>query len=151
MEKKYSDHPLLTWYIKINSRQTVDLNVKENYYKETHRKLALWSWGRQTILFFFFFCPCLTTCWILVPQPGIKPMPPTVEMQGLNHWTTRGKSREFLNSKSIKQKGEKMDKVDFRKIKNLFLKRYQWGEFPGGRVVRSPCFHCQGFDLWSGN
>ena len=28
----------------------------------------------------------------LVPQPGIKPMPPAVETQSLNHWT----SRKFL-------------------------------------------------------
>ena len=28
-------------------------------------------------------------CGILVPQPGIKPMPPAVEVWSLNHWTTR--------------------------------------------------------------
>ena len=28
-------------------------------------------------------------CGILVPQPGIKPMPPAVEVLSLNHWTTR--------------------------------------------------------------
>ena len=27
-------------------------------------------------------------CGILVPQPWIKPMPPTLEAQSLNHWTT---------------------------------------------------------------
>ena len=26
---------------------------------------------------------------VLVPQPGIKPMPPAVEVQSLNHWTSR--------------------------------------------------------------
>ena len=26
---------------------------------------------------------------ILVPQPGIEPMPPVVEAWGLNHWTAR--------------------------------------------------------------
>ena len=26
---------------------------------------------------------------ILVPQPGIEPVPPAVEVQSLNHWTTR--------------------------------------------------------------
>lgn len=25
---------------------------------------------------------------ILVPQPGIKPVPPTVKVWSLNHWTT---------------------------------------------------------------
>ena len=28
-------------------------------------------------------------CGILVPQPGIKPMPPAVEAQTLNYWTAR--------------------------------------------------------------
>ena len=39
-------------------------------------------------LFFFFFWPCVA-CGILVPRPGIKPIPPAVEVQSLNHWTTR--------------------------------------------------------------
>ena len=26
---------------------------------------------------------------ILVPQPGIKPMPPVLEVQSLNQWTSR--------------------------------------------------------------
>ena len=26
---------------------------------------------------------------ILVPQPGIEPVPPALEAQNLNHWTTR--------------------------------------------------------------
>ena len=25
----------------------------------------------------------------LVPWPGIKPVPPALETQGLNHWTTK--------------------------------------------------------------
>ena len=41
------------------------------------------------LLFFFFFWPCRTACGILVPQPGIKPMPPAVEAWSLNHWTAR--------------------------------------------------------------
>ena len=28
-------------------------------------------------------------CGILVPQPGMEPVPPTVEAQGVNHWTIR--------------------------------------------------------------
>ena len=28
-------------------------------------------------------------CKMLVPQPGMEPMPPAVEMWSLNHWTTR--------------------------------------------------------------
>ena len=26
---------------------------------------------------------------VLVPQPGIEPLPPAVEVQSPNHWTTR--------------------------------------------------------------
>ena len=39
-----------------------------------------------------FFWPCPTACGILVPQPGIEPMPPAVEAQCPNHWTVK----EFL-------------------------------------------------------
>ena len=28
-------------------------------------------------------------CRILVPRRGIKPVPPAVEAQSLNHWTSR--------------------------------------------------------------
>ena len=28
-------------------------------------------------------------CGILVPQPGIEPVPPAMEAWRLNHWTTR--------------------------------------------------------------
>ena len=30
-----------------------------------------------------------TTCWILVPQPGIEAMSPAVEAKSPNHWTAR--------------------------------------------------------------
>ena len=39
------------------------------------------------IYIFFFFLAA--ACEILVPQPGTKPMGPTVEVQNLNCWTTR--------------------------------------------------------------
>ena len=41
------------------------------------------------LLFFLFLAMPYTACEILVPQPGIKPMPPAVEAWSLNHWTTR--------------------------------------------------------------
>ena len=46
------------------------------------------------IFFFFFFFfgggwPHLAACGILVLQPGIKPMPPAVGAQSLNHWPAR--------------------------------------------------------------
>ena len=39
--------------------------------------------------FFLIFWPYRAACGILVPQPGIEPMPPPVEAQSLNHWTAR--------------------------------------------------------------
>ena len=39
---------------------------------------------------------------ILVAWPGIKPMPPAVESQSLNHWTARGVSRNSLNQRDKK-------------------------------------------------
>ena len=34
--------------------------------------------------------PTPSTAWgILVPQPGIEPVPPAVEAQSLNHWIAR--------------------------------------------------------------
>ena len=46
--------------------------------------------GRHLYLHFnFFFWPHCVARRILVPQPGIKPLPPAVEGQSLNHWTIR--------------------------------------------------------------
>ena len=41
------------------------------------------------IFLFFFFLPCCAACKILVPWSGIKPVPPAVEAQSLNHRTAR--------------------------------------------------------------
>ena len=41
------------------------------------------------LLFFFSFWLCHVACEILVPQPGIEPEPPALEVQNLNHWTAR--------------------------------------------------------------
>ena len=38
---------------------------------------------------FFLFCMSHVICGILVPQPGMKLMPTTVEVRSLNHWTAR--------------------------------------------------------------
>ena len=37
----------------------------------------------------FFFWQSREACGILVPRPGIQPVPPAVEAWSLNHWTTR--------------------------------------------------------------
>ena len=56
------------------------------------------AWQIQVLLFelsgiFFFFFgggwPHLAACGILVLQPGIKPTPPAVGAQSLNHWPAR--------------------------------------------------------------
>ena len=39
-------------------------------------------------LFFFFWLYC-TACGILVPRPGMEPVPPAVEARSPNHWTAR--------------------------------------------------------------
>ena len=53
------------------------------------------SWLRKGFLFIFnffiFWLHCMA-CGILVPWPGINPVPPAVESWSPNHWTTR----EFL-------------------------------------------------------
>ena len=33
--------------------------------------------------------PLCSTCGISLPRPGIEPLPPAVEAQSLNHWTTK--------------------------------------------------------------
>ena len=44
--------------------------------------------GRTDDLFLFKFILLLhTACGILVPRPGIEPLPHAVETESLNHWT----------------------------------------------------------------
>ena len=52
----------------------------------------------KDIIFFFFliFWTCPVACRILVPQPGMGPTSPAVEVWSLNHWTTREVPRSFL-------------------------------------------------------
>ena len=41
-------------------------------------------------LFLFLLRPCHVARAILVPQPGIKLVPPVVETRCPNHWSARG-------------------------------------------------------------
>ena len=41
------------------------------------------------IFIFFIFWPHCESSKLLVPQPGIKPVPPAAGAQSLNHWTAR--------------------------------------------------------------
>ena len=53
------------------------------------------KWAKVTDSFFFFlFWSCGVACRILVPPPGIKPMPPAVEAWSSNHWTAREFSKD---------------------------------------------------------
>ena len=73
-----------------------------------HLPSVVWGWWHksffsflktlnciQHILFIFknflFLCfwPHFTACGILAPWPEIKPIPPALEAQSLNHWTAR--------------------------------------------------------------
>ena len=38
------------------------------------------------LLLFLLLWPCCAACGILVPQPGIEPTPPAMEVLDLNHW-----------------------------------------------------------------
>ena len=40
----------------------------------------------STILFFW---PHRVACGILIPLPGVKPVPPALGARSLNHWTAR--------------------------------------------------------------
>ena len=48
------------------------------------------------ILCLFFFWPCHAACGILLPQPGVEPVPPAVEAQSLNHWTAREVQKLYI-------------------------------------------------------
>ena len=50
---------------------------------------------KKTYLFIYLFSHHMA-CGILFPQPGIKPVPPAVEGQSLNHWTTRDFPLKFF-------------------------------------------------------
>ena len=38
---------------------------------------------------FIYFWPCCVACRILVPQPGLEPIPHAMGVQSLNHWIAR--------------------------------------------------------------
>ena len=52
-----------------------------------HTRMSVTRMNFGKVLFFFF--ATYVACGNLVPQPGIKPMPPAVGAQSLNHWTFR--------------------------------------------------------------
>jgi len=72
-----------------------------------------------------------TACGVLVPCPGIEPMPSAVEAQILNHWITRVVPwcHTFKSQRS----------VDF-----FFNLIRCWRVFPGGPMAKTPCSQCGG-------
>ena len=44
---------------------------------------------KMSFSFFFFFWYCCGACGILVPRPGMKPMPSAMAVWSLNPWATR--------------------------------------------------------------
>ena len=45
--------------------------------------------GASSTSMFFYLLAVHTECGILVPRPGIKPVPHALAARSLNHWTTR--------------------------------------------------------------
>ena len=81
-------------------------------------KLAYCLPHRVPFFPFFFFCwQCPAACGILVPSPGIKPVPSTMEVQTLNHWTTGDIHKIPSFQQKIMRQLKKTRKVSkFRKI-----------------------------------
>ena len=61
--------------------------------KTLHKMLLLLTYKRYILLFLnysvvFYFWLYHVACGIIVPQPGMEPVPPTLEAWSLNHWST---------------------------------------------------------------
>ena len=54
---------------------------------KSSKRSGLLQW--HDTVFFVLFCFGHAACKILVPPPGIEPVPPAVEVRSPNHWTTR--------------------------------------------------------------
>ena len=67
-------------------RYMIDILVHSMGYLFAFLKVSFYLF---LFIYFYLFRPCHVACRILVPLPGIEPMPPAVEARILNHWTTR--------------------------------------------------------------
>ena len=52
-------------------------------------------------LFIFTFWPCRLARGIVVPRPGIEPMPLAVKARSPNHWTIRESLQHIVYSKPV--------------------------------------------------
>ena len=61
----------------------------------THAKIKIEAPDLIFLGFFFFLTMLHTACGILVPQSGIKPTPPELEVWNLNHWDHQGSPQDL--------------------------------------------------------
>ena len=61
---------------------------------------------------------------ILVPQLGIEPMPPAVEVQRSNHWTTGEVPRDMINSIPSMRKLRLGGLTGYSCVKNILAQGY---------------------------
>ena len=62
--------------------------------------------GWDNLPLFYFFWPCCAAYGILVPGPGIEPVPSAVEAPSPDHWTTRDFEKLHVKSQSQQQNWE---------------------------------------------
>ena len=66
-----------------------------------HTHILILQWTLVGCLFYLINLVLwlrLVACGVLVPEPGVKPLPSVLEAQNLNHWTTW----EVLKAATIK-------------------------------------------------
>ena len=68
------------------------LRASEVCVHKTHQTIV----NKEIGFFCFCFWPRHAACGILVPQSRIGPAPPALEVQSLNHWTTREVPKEIV-------------------------------------------------------
>ena len=106
----------------------LDMNY-HNTWMTPVKKRYIWSF----FLFFWGGGLCHTACGILVPWPGIEPVPPALEVQSLNHWTTR----EVPGHSLLKNKKQKTQQQPMKIICLSKLKKMWWDINESGRVGNS--------------
>ena len=89
------------WFYNLGGKQLMSmkwsqLNKEQNWKKMKMVTVLFWSRNKLAqwvfvwaIISFFLFLLDFTACRILVPQPGIEPMPPTMGVWSPSHWTTQ--------------------------------------------------------------
>ena len=80
--------------------------------KETHSFFFFFFVKKGVYVYFWW---CCRTCRFLVPQPGIKPVPPAVEAWSLNHWA---RNTFLIKITYIKKKLEKLSTQENNLKKN---------------------------------